>query len=62
MVVGVSLWLATLELVPGGVLAAPIAALVVRRSPARLLMAVVGAAVSLMALRSLLAALKPGCG
>jgi hypothetical protein len=37
------------------VLAAPIAALVVRRLPGRLLMAVVGAAVSLLALRSLLA-------
>jgi hypothetical protein len=38
------------------VLAAPIAALAVRRLPGRLLMAVVGAVVSLLPLRSLLAA------
>ena len=43
-------------------LAAPIAALLVRRLPGRLLMAVVGAAVSLLALRSLLAALRAGGG
>jgi uncharacterized membrane protein YfcA len=52
----VSLWPVILGLVLGGVLAAPIAALVVRRLPGRLLMAVVGAVVSLLALRSLLAA------
>ena len=62
VVVGVSLWPVILELVLGGVLAAPIAALVVRRLPGRLLMAVVGAAVSLLALRSLLAALRAGGG
>jgi uncharacterized membrane protein YfcA len=62
VVIGVSLWPVILGLVLGGVLAAPIAALVVRRLPGRLLMAVVGAAVSLLALRSLLAALKPGGG
>ena len=62
VVIGVSLWPVILGLVLGGVLAAPIAALVVRRLPGRLLMAVVGAAVSLLALRSLLAALKAGGG
>ena len=62
VVVGVSLWSVILGLVLGGVLAAPIAALVVRPLPARLLMAAVGAAVSLLALRSLLAALKAGGG
>ena len=62
VVVGVSLWPVILGLVLGGVLAAPIAALAVRRLPGRLLMAVVGAAVSLLALRSLLAALKAGGG
>ena len=46
----------------GGVLAAPVAALAVRRLPGRLLMALVGAAVSLLALRNLLAALKAGGG
>ena len=58
VVVGVSLWPAILGLVPGGMLAA----LVVRRLPGRPLMAVVGAAVSLLALRSLLSAQKPGGG
>jgi uncharacterized membrane protein YfcA len=62
VVVGVSLWPVILGLVLGGVLAAPIAALVVRRLPGRLLMAVVGAAVSLLALRSLLGALRAGGG
>ena len=61
-VVGVSLWPVILGLVLGGVLAAPVAALVVRRLPGRLLMAVVGAVVSLLALRSLLSALKAGGG
>ena len=45
-----------------GVLTAPIAASAVRRLPGRLLMAVVGAVVSLLALRSLLAVLRPGGG
>jgi uncharacterized protein len=62
VVVGVSLGPVILGLMLGGVLAAPVAALVVRRVPGRLLMALVGAAVSLLALRSLLAALKPGGG
>jgi hypothetical protein len=62
VVVGVSLWPVILGLVLGGVLAAPVAALAVRRLPGRLLMALVGAAVSLLALRNLLAALKAGGG
>ena len=62
VVVSVSLWPVILELVLGGVLAAPIAALEVRRLPGRLLVAVVGAVVSLLALRNLLAALGVGGG
>jgi uncharacterized protein len=48
--------------VPGGVPAAPLAALVARRLPARPLMAVVGIVVSLPALRGLLAALGATTG
>ncbi len=48
------------KVVLGGVLAAPIAALVVRRLPGRLLMALVGAVVSLLAPRNLVAALRAG--
>jgi uncharacterized protein len=62
VVVSVSLWPVILGLVLGGMLAAPIAALAVRRLPGRLLMAVVGAVVSLLALRNLLAALGVGGG
>lgn len=62
VVVGVSLWPVVPGLVLGGVLAAPMAALVVRRLPARLLMAIVGVVVSLLALRGLLAALKTSGG
>ena len=45
VVVGVSLWPVILGLVLGGVLAAPVAALAVRRLPGRLLMALVGGSV-----------------
>lgn len=58
--VGVSLWPIILGLVVGGVLAAPLAALVVRRLPGRLLMAVVAVVVFLLSLRSLIAALNAG--
>jgi hypothetical protein len=44
------------------VLAAPVAALVVRRLPGRLLVADVGAVVSLLALRNLQATLQVGGG
>jgi uncharacterized membrane protein YfcA len=56
--VGVSLWPTIVGLVLGGVLAAPFAALVARRLPARPLMVIVGVVVSLLALRSLLASLR----
>jgi uncharacterized protein len=49
-------------LVLGGVLAAPFAALVARRLPARPLMVIVGVVVSLLALRSLLASLRALAG
>jgi uncharacterized membrane protein YfcA len=54
--VGVSLWPVILGLVLGGMLAAPVAALLARRLPGRRLVAIVGAVVSLLALRSLQAA------
>ena len=49
-------------MVLGGVLTAPLAALVARRVPERPLMAVVGIVVSLLALRGLLAALGAPAG
>jgi hypothetical protein len=60
--VGVSLWPIITGLVLGGVLAAPFAALVARRLPARPLMIIVGLVVSLLALRSLLASLRALAG
>ena len=60
--IGVSLWPIITGLVLGGVLAAPSAALVARRLPARPLMVIVGVVVSLLALRSLLASLRALAG
>ena len=60
VVIGVSLWPVILGLVLGGVLAAPIVGLWVWRLPGRLLMAFVGAVVSLLSLRRLLTALRAG--
>ena len=56
--IGVSLWPIITGLVLGGVLAAPLAALVTRRLPAQPLMVIVGVVVSLLALRSLVASLR----
>lgn len=56
--IGLSLWPIVAGLVLGGVLAAPLAALVARRLPDRPMMALVGVVVSLLALRGLLAALR----
>ena len=54
--IGLDLWPVILGLVLGGVLAAPLAALVTKRVPARPLMMVVGVVISLLALRGLIAA------
>ncbi|HZF77222.1 MAG TPA: sulfite exporter TauE/SafE family protein [Acetobacteraceae bacterium] len=51
--IGIELWPIIAGLVLGGVLAAPVAALVARHIPARPLMVVVGVVVSLLALRTL---------
>ncbi|GGG44750.1 hypothetical protein GCM10010964_35170 [Caldovatus sediminis] len=56
--IGVSLRAVVAGLVLGGVLAAPFAALVARRVPERPMMALVGVAVSLLALRGLVLALR----
>ena len=55
--IGLELWPVILGLVLGGVLAAPLAALITRRVPARPLMVIVGVVISLLALRGLFAAL-----
>src|SRR3954447_7751390 len=60
--IGVSLWPIITGLVLGGVLAAPFAALVARRLPARPLMIIVGVVVSMLALRSLLTSLRALAG
>ena len=54
--IGLELWPVILGLVLGGVLAAPLAATITRRVPARPLMIVVGVVIVLLALRGLLAA------
>jgi len=54
---GIELWPAILGLVVGGVVAAPIAALLTRRLPVRVLLATVGLVVALLGLRTLLRAL-----
>ena len=51
--IGIELWPIIAGLVLGGVVAAPVAALVARRVPARPLMIVVGVVVTLLALRTL---------
>lgn len=56
--IGLELWPVILGLVLGGVLAAPLAALMTRRVPARPLMIVVGVVICLLALRGLAAALR----
>lgn len=56
--VGVDLWPIVLGLIIGGVLAAPLAATVVRYMPDRPLMILVGALIVLLALRQLATALK----
>ena len=56
--VGITLWPIIAGLVLGGVLAAPLAALVAKRLPDRPLMVIVGVVVFLLALRSLLASLR----
>ena len=60
--VGVTLWPVIAGLVLGGVLAAPLAALTVKRLPTRPLMAIVGVAVSLLALHGLWASLRALAG
>ena len=60
--VGVTLWPVIAGLVLGGVLAAPLAALTVKRLPTRPLMATVGVVVSLLALRGLWASLHALAG
>lgn len=55
--IGLEHWPAILGLVIGGVLAAPLAAMVTKRVPARPLMLVVGVVISLLALRGLIMAL-----
>ncbi|MBU8539813.1 sulfite exporter TauE/SafE family protein [Falsiroseomonas tokyonensis] len=56
--IGLELWQAILGLVVGGVLAAPLAALVARQVPARGLMLLVGLVIMLLSLRSLAGALS----
>jgi len=51
--IGLELWPAILGLMIGGVLAAPLAALITKRMPARPLMIAVGLVISLLALRGL---------
>ncbi len=55
--VGVELWTVVLGLVLGGIIAAPIAALVARHLPARTLMILVGSVILLLSLYSLLRSL-----
>lgn len=51
--IGLELWEAIVGLVIGGIIAAPLAALITRRLPDRILMGMVGALVMLLSLRSL---------
>ena len=56
--IGLSLWPTILGLVLGGVIAAPLAALVTRRMPEQPLMIIVGVVVLLLAARNLLGSVR----
>jgi uncharacterized protein len=58
LTIGLSLWPVILGLVAGGVLAAPVAALVARHVPARPIMLVVGAVVIALSVRNLLGVMR----